>query len=291
MAVDAGQTGPLMKVGGQLMVTDPVRLAPRFVWGREWGPEVRVEVMLKTAMVVGTYPVPVVTAQALAVRGSGQKPVVRQFAVRKSQMAPPATAPMPGGRIGLTLGVEVAAQTPAAEEIIGQLQGSTRGLLLGDGRERGQGFPSAKGLADQIDLVGPGKVKGGGGLFDNRTMALAADLTHALGMGRLLQQTGMGLGLGAGGPITPMALLAGEEVVGIQGEGVAPPATDRGLPPHQGRGARFTPCCRGRRRDGSGGRLTLGATGNQGQDQEQRGQDGVHLGDGQGVSREDVGNS
>lgn len=123
----------------------------------------------------------------------------------------------------------MAAQASTTQKVIGQLQASRRFLVLGDTGERGQPILGAKGLAHQIDFIGNRKMEGSCRLLHSLGMAFAADIRHAVGMGRLLDETGMGCLFVGGQRIATMAIVTGKIMLLIQGQGVTTPAAQNSL--------------------------------------------------------------
>ncbi len=85
--------------------------------------------------------------------------------------------------------------------------------MLRNGGERGHAFLCPKGLAYQIDFVGNCEMEGTCRLPNNCPMTSATDGSHAVRVGRLPDQTGMGGILGAGLDIAIVAIVTRKIVV------------------------------------------------------------------------------
>ncbi len=186
MAVDADHPLLLVDVRDQLMVFNPIGANRRFIGGcpgEVGGPVFFVEVMLKTAMIIGTHPVSVVTLQALLVGGGSQESMGDRRAVAKVKVTGRAPGAVPHKGIGIAAGVGMAAQTTPAQEVVRQLQGRFRNLVNGDLGEVVERCQGAKGLSRQIDLAGQGKMNGLRNPCCLVGMAGPAGLDHGCRMG------------------------------------------------------------------------------------------------------------
>lgn len=135
MAVDADHPLLLMNVRGELMVLNPIGTNRRLIGGclgEVGGAVFFVEVMLKTAMIVGTHPVSVVALQTLFIVRGGQERMGCRCAVVKVKVTGRAPGSVTHKRIGIAAGVRMAAQAASAQEVVCQLQRRLRDLVDGD---------------------------------------------------------------------------------------------------------------------------------------------------------------
>ena len=215
MAVNADHPLLLVDVRDELVIFNTIRPDKWFL-GRIWRPVFRIEVMLKTAMIIGTDPVPVMTLQALFVAGSGKEGVSSRLAISKIQMAGRASSAVIDIRIAVTAGIEVTAQTAPAQQVVCQLQRGCRDVNNGYLGESAQWFLGAKGLADLIDLGGQGEVNGLRYPCHLGRVTSAADLSHGGRVGRLCDETCMGIFLIITGVLAGMAGRTGKVVGFVQ---------------------------------------------------------------------------
>lgn len=195
MAVNADHPLLLVDVRGELMVFNaiwPVQRRIDGLTGEIGRPVFLVEVVFKTAVVIGTDPVAVVALQALLVAGRCQEGVGRWRAVVEIEVAGRASDAMAHKRIGIAAGVRMTAQTAPAQQVVRQLQGRFRGFVHGNPGEMSQGFLGAKGLSHQIDLACQGKMNGFGGPCGLIGMTTAAGLRHQCRMGGADDEVEMG---------------------------------------------------------------------------------------------------
>ena len=132
---------------------------------------------------------------------------------------------MAGFRIRIAGKIEMTAQTATAEQVIGQGEGGIDRVMNRDFCKRRKFLFSAKSSTDNVDFVFEGEVKGMAGLFNPVCMAFAAGFGHDVRVGRLGDQSFMGLLFGQDLCFSSMAVPAGKVVIFIKGEIVAVPAS------------------------------------------------------------------
>lgn len=131
VAVDAGESGLTVHVSGQLVIFHPIW--PRGVaFPGVGGAVIPVIVVFKAAGVIRADKVAVVAVQALAVRRGFNEGMGDRLAAGELQVAGRAAGGVPGFRIVISAGVEVAAQAAASEQVIHQVQRAAYFLVLGD---------------------------------------------------------------------------------------------------------------------------------------------------------------
>lgn len=103
------------------MIFNPIRPGKRFLGGVR-SSVFGVEIMLKATVIVGAYPVSVVTLQALFIAGGYKEGMRAGCAIGEIQMT--GRAPRAVINIGVVVaaGIGMAAQTAPAQQVVGQLQ-------------------------------------------------------------------------------------------------------------------------------------------------------------------------
>ena len=139
------------------MIFNTIRPGKRLLAG-VWSAVFLVEVVLKPSMVVGADPVPVVTLQTLFIARCCQEAMRGGGAIGEIQMAGRAAGSVLYVRIGVAAGIGVTAETAPTQQVVCQLQSCFRCIDNRDPGEIAQCFDSAKGLANQIDLILQGKM-------------------------------------------------------------------------------------------------------------------------------------
>ena len=158
VTVNAGQAALLMDVRDQVMILNPVGPG---IWlaGGERSAVLRAEVLFETAVIIGADRVGVMTAQTLLVAGRPDHGMTEQFAAGKGHVTGGASGPPAGIGVIVTGRVDVAAQTAAAQHVVGQLQ---LGGRMQDHRDFGevfQGIPGSEVFPDQVDRLAQGKMQ------------------------------------------------------------------------------------------------------------------------------------
>jgi hypothetical protein len=110
----------------------------------------------------------------------------------------------------------VAAQTAAAEQVVGKVEGGGDCFVDRNFRKGTKGGLGAEGCPYSVDLCGCGEMQGSGSLGYLAGMACAAGFLHLVWMGGLDDEPGMGLLLRCALLVASVAGGAGEIVGGVE---------------------------------------------------------------------------
>lgn len=127
MTVAAGESLLLMDIRHQLVIFDAVRPEMLFL-GRIGGPVLGVIVVFEPAVVIETDVIAVVAGETLRVPRL-VKHMGLQLAARKGQMAGAASDAAPNCWIVVPGGIGVAVETPAPQQVVGQIEAAFRGIF------------------------------------------------------------------------------------------------------------------------------------------------------------------
>ena len=126
MTVDTDQATLLVDICTQFVGFNSVRTGRRLV-GSKRGAIFAGKIVLIPAIVIAAHIVAVMAAQTLYVRG-GNKGMGLQFSALKGEMASATAGTVGDGGIGITRGIDMAAQAATTEHVVGQRQrGCQRG--------------------------------------------------------------------------------------------------------------------------------------------------------------------
>lgn len=186
MAVNTDEPLFEMNIRAQIMEFEAILLGRGHRCGNR-GPILFIEIMFKAAMIIKTDPVAVMAAQALVVFWLADKGV-GQRRNRKIKMTRATTGGAADSGKIVSLGVKVAPEAAAAQEIITKLHQVFR--LRGDGDlgKTCQGVGGPQGLADQIDTVAQGHVQGVLQVLHLFPVTFPTAVHHMIGVGGLTDE-------------------------------------------------------------------------------------------------------
>lgn len=108
------------------------------------------------------------------------------------------------------------AQTAAAQEVVGKVEGGGYRVVDRNFRERSKGTLGAKSGPDSVYLIPGGEMQRSDSLGHLPGVACAAGFLHPVRMGGLADEPGMGLLLRCALRISSVAVGAGETVAGVE---------------------------------------------------------------------------
>ncbi len=190
MAVDTDKSSLLVDICSKIVRFHTVRARRSFADGVR-GSIFPVEIVLIPTIVIAAHIVAVVATQALIIPG-GTKGMGLQFPALEGEVAGATTCAMSNGRILVSRRIDMAAQTAAAEHVVGECE---RGCNRSGDRDvcrSSEAVLRTKMGPDRIDFFAKGEMQGMGRVGYLPGMACAAGSCHVHGVGRFSYQTGVG---------------------------------------------------------------------------------------------------